>query len=110
MNDWLTPELMKELGISEDDFCGAPGNTTGLNDSFRFACMMHDKNYSLMKNGDPCLRKQVDSTFLKNMITIIQHKKAWWLYPKAFIYYALVRIAGWHWWNSKNELNKKDKD
>ncbi len=100
MPDYSDEEL-KKFGFSPDDFCGPPGLTTGQGDPFAWQCAKHDHDFVQLKNGDPALLARVDADFLRNMINHIRNTGRWGLYPRALLYYSIVRATGWYWWRKK---------
>lgn len=72
----------------------------GESDSFFEACKKHDMDYEIFK-GKVTTSKRIDKVFLKGMLEITKEKSLWekfYLYPKAYLYYAIVRIYGHFCW------------
>lgn len=94
---------LKELS-NDKMYCGADSLNTGPKDPMRSACDQHDADY-LQSNVDTTIsRKEVDKQFLANMKDIIRVTGKWWLYPQAYIYYGIVRVAGRYFWGPDSKF------
>lgn len=72
---------------------------TSRDDKFFMSCKMHDGMYT---EGSPIqellTRKEADKLFLNHMLTRADSLKD---KARAYLYYAIVRVVGWMWWEGK---------
>ena len=97
-----TSPLITRANSDTEDRCGI-GALSTANDPFLPACKRHDHAYITWGDTDGTgankSRKQIDDELLRDMKIIIKHKGAWWLYPKAYLYYSVARVFGGLFWD-----------